>query len=93
MSPSRSPIATSWNCPRWAAFFFATPRPGEIVEVNTARAAHRRAFAKHQTDARGELARLFRSAAIDSIQIRTDEPYGAALGRFFETRERRRLHG
>ena len=66
---------------------------GQIIEVNTARAAHRRAFAKHQTDARSELARLFRSAAIDSIQIRTDEPYGAALGRFFETRERRRLHG
>jgi len=66
---------------------------GQIVEVNTARAAHRNAFAKRQTAARGELGRLFRSAATDSIQIRTDEPYAAALGRFFETRERRRRHG
>jgi len=25
--------------------------------------------------------------------LRTDQPYGAALGRFFETREKRRLRG
>jgi uncharacterized protein (DUF58 family) len=65
---------------------------GHIVEVNTSRAAHRKAFAKYQTESRSELARLFRSAAIDSIQVRTDQPYAAVLGRFFETRERRRLH-
>ena len=28
LSPSRSWIATNWNCPRWAASFFATPKPG-----------------------------------------------------------------
>ena len=43
--------------------------------------------------AQADLARLFRSAGIDAIQLRTDQPYGAALGRFFETRERRRLRG
>jgi hypothetical protein len=36
---------------------------------------------------------LFRSAGIDAVQLRTDEPYAAALGRLFETREKRRLRG
>jgi len=36
---------------------------------------------------------LFRRAGIDSIQLRTDQAYGVALGRFFETREKRRLRG
>jgi len=79
--------------PRLGRLLLRDAETGQLIEVNTARAAHRNAFAKHQNNARSELARLFRSAAIDSIQIRTDEPYGAALGRFFKTRERRRLHG
>lgn len=66
---------------------------GQVIEVNTSRTARRNAFAKRQAEAQNELARLFRSAAVDSIQVRTDQPYGAALGRFFETRERRRWHG
>ena len=66
---------------------------GQVIEVDTSRTARRTAFAQRQADAQNELARLFRSAAIDSIQVRTDQPYGIALGRFFETRERRRLHG
>jgi hypothetical protein len=37
--------------------------------------------------------RLLRSANIDAIEVRTDQPYAAALGYFFETRERRRRHG
>ena len=39
------------------------------------------------------LLKLFRGANIDSIQLRTDQPYASALGRFFETREKRRRHG
>jgi uncharacterized protein (DUF58 family) len=66
---------------------------GQVVEVNTSRAPRRDAFAKRQVEAQNELIRLFRSAAIDSIPVRTDQPYATALGRFFETRERRRLHG
>ena len=66
---------------------------GEVVEVNTDNARHRAAFAEQQTRSQAELARLFRSARIDAIQLRTDQPYAAALGRFFETREKRRRHG
>jgi uncharacterized protein (DUF58 family) len=66
---------------------------GEIVEVNTGDERKRAAFAQRQARAQAETARLFRSAGIDAIQLRTDRPYGVELSRFFETRERRRLHG
>ncbi|MBM3832569.1 MAG: DUF58 domain-containing protein [Verrucomicrobia bacterium] len=66
---------------------------GEVVEVNTGDERKRRAFKERQMKAQTELRRLFLSAGIDSIQLRTNEPYAAALGRFFETRERRRRHG
>jgi uncharacterized protein (DUF58 family) len=66
---------------------------GEIVELNTAHAASRDAFALRQEKQYAEVARQLRSSGIDSIQLRTDEPYAAALGRFFENREKRRLRG
>ena len=66
---------------------------GEVLEINTADARKRSAFAQRQAETQLELQRLFRSAKIDSIQLRTDQPYATALGRFFETREKRRLHG
>jgi uncharacterized protein (DUF58 family) len=66
---------------------------GEIVEVGTGDARKRAAFAERQARSQADLERLFRSARIDSIQLRTDQPYTAALGRFFETREKRRLRG
>ncbi len=66
---------------------------GEVLEINTLDPRKRAAFAKRQQEAQQELERLFRSARIDAIQLRTDKPYAASLGRFFETREKRRLHG
>lgn len=66
---------------------------GEILEVNTGDAHSRSMFSERQAKAQSDMARLFRSAGVDAIQLQTDVPYAAALGRFFETRERRRLHG
>src|SRR6266516_5000342 len=66
---------------------------GEVVEVNTADERKRAAFAERQTRAQTELGRLFRSAGIDAIQLRTDQPYAVEMARFFEAREKRRLHG
>jgi uncharacterized protein (DUF58 family) len=66
---------------------------GEILELNTSSLGSRDAFALRQDKLRSEIAKQFRSAGIDSIQLRTDEAYSAALGRFFETREKRRLRG
>ncbi len=66
---------------------------GEVIEINTGDERKRSAFAERQTRAQAETARLFRSAGIDAIQLRTDLPYAVELARFFETRERRRLRG
>jgi uncharacterized protein (DUF58 family) len=66
---------------------------GEVVEINTNDSRKRAAFAERQARAQADLTRLFRSAGIDAIRLRTDQPYGIELARFFETREKRRLHG
>ena len=66
---------------------------GEVVEINTGDERKRAAFTERQARAQDDLARLFRSAGIDAIRLRTDQPYAAELGRFFETREKRRLRG
>jgi uncharacterized protein (DUF58 family) len=66
---------------------------GETVEINTGDQRKRVAFAERQARSQNELSRLFRSAGIDAIQLRTDQPYAKELGRFFETRERRRARG
>ena len=66
---------------------------GEIVEINTGHVSSRDAFALRQEKQRNDLARQFRSSGVDAIQLRTDEPYSGALGKFFENREKRRLRG
>ena len=66
---------------------------GEVVEVNVRNARHRDMFATLQSERQSELVKLFRACGVDSIQLRTDQPYSAALGRFFEAREKRRRHG
>ncbi len=72
---------------------FQDAETGEIVEVNTSDERKRKAFAERQAKSQEDLARLFRRAGIDAIQLRTDQPYGVTLGRFFETRKKRRLRG
>src|SRR5262249_34942227 len=48
---------------------------GELVEVNTGDARKRAAFTERQNKAQAELLRVFRTANIDSIQLRTDQSY------------------
>ncbi len=79
--------------PRLGRLILEDAETGEVVEVDTADERKRAAFAERQARAQKELARLFRAAGIDAIQLRTDRPYAAELGQFFETRERRRLRG
>jgi uncharacterized protein (DUF58 family) len=66
---------------------------GEVIEINTNDSAKRGAFKQRHLESQVELEKLFRAANIDYIQLRTDQPYAATLGRFFENRERRRLRG
>ncbi len=79
--------------PELGRLVFQDVETGEVVEVNTNDARKRRAFAERQARSQEELTRLFRRAGIDAIRLQTDQPYGVALGRFFETREKRRLRG
>ena len=66
---------------------------GKVMEVNTGVGRLRASFQERQQKAQAELVRMFRSANIDSIQLLAGQPYAVALGKFFETREKRRLHG
>jgi uncharacterized protein (DUF58 family) len=79
--------------PELGRLIFQDAETGEIVEVNTGDARKRKAFADRQAKEQEQLLRLFRRANIDAIQLRTDQAYGTALGRFFEKREKRRLRG
>ena len=66
---------------------------GEVVEIDTGDEAGRAAFAAGRERERTDRARLLRSVRIDHIELCTGQPYSAALGQFFRTREKRRLHG
>jgi uncharacterized protein (DUF58 family) len=66
---------------------------GEVLEVNTGDARRRAVFAERRLREQAELQRAFRSAGVDALQLRTDQPYALALGRFFEMREKRRRRG
>ena len=79
--------------PELGRLIFQDAETGEVVEVNTGDARKRAAFAERQSKSQEQLLRLFRKAGIDAIQLRTDQDYGAALGKFFENREKRRLRG
>ena len=79
--------------PALGRLVFNDAETGEVVEINTGDERKRAAFAERQANAQADLARLFRSAGIDAIRLRTDLPYAAELGRFFETREKRRWRG
>ena len=81
------------NLPDLGRLVFQDAETGEIVEVNTSDARKRTAFAERQAKSQESIARLFRKAGIDAMQLRTDEPYGATLGKFFEKREKRRARG
>ncbi len=66
---------------------------GEVVEIHTGSARQRAEFAERQALFQGSLRRAFRTIGIDAIQLRTDQPYAAVLGKFFDTREKRRRRG
>jgi uncharacterized protein (DUF58 family) len=65
---------------------------GEMLEINTGDARSRHRFAERREREQAGFLKALRAASIDAIQLRTDQPYAAALGRFFEMREQRRRH-
>jgi uncharacterized protein (DUF58 family) len=79
--------------PALGRLVFKDAETGEVIEINTADGRKRKAFAERQTRAQGDILRALRSANVDTIQVFTNQPYAAALGRFFQAREKRRRHG
>jgi len=82
-------IAVALEDPRESAL----PAVG-LVELEEAETGERyvvdtEAFARQAAASRAERDRMLRSADVDAIVIRTDQPYTNALLRFFRMRERR----
>jgi uncharacterized protein (DUF58 family) len=64
---------------------------GEIVELNTARAAVRKRFSELSLERAQRLRSDLRAEGVDTVQLRTDTPYIPPLQRFFKSRGRARV--
>lgn len=63
---------------------------GELLELDSTRAAVREKFAATNADRLAELDRAFRRAGIDTLRFSTSETFAQTLQHFFETRRGRR---
>lgn len=63
---------------------------GELLEVDSSRAAVRDRFASTNAERLADLDRSLRRAGVDTLSFSTAEPYAQTLQRFFETRRGRR---
>lgn len=63
---------------------------GELVELDSSRAAVRHKFATTNAERLAELDRAFRRAGVDTLRFSTAEDFAQTLQRFFETRRGRR---
>jgi uncharacterized protein (DUF58 family) len=79
--------------PALGRLVFKDAETGEVIEINTGDARKRKSFAERQARAQADTLRALRAANVDAIQVFTNQPYAAALGRFFQAREKRRRHG
>lgn len=62
---------------------------GQTIVIDTDDAATRTRFSSFSTETRDERQKAFRAGDIDLIDIRTDEPYEAALLKFFHKKAKR----
>ncbi len=62
---------------------------GEFIVIDTGSAAVRKRYEALGYERKGKLCELFRSVAVDQIDVMTDEDYVRDLVRFFRSRERR----
>ncbi|HYG75056.1 MAG TPA: DUF58 domain-containing protein [Planctomycetota bacterium] len=61
----------------------------EILELDTRHPKVRQLFAQAAAKRNGQLSSWLRRAAVDRLDIRTDQPYALSLQKFFHMRERR----
>ena len=64
---------------------------GEIIELDTARATVRKRFNELSLERALRLRSDLRAEGVDTVQLRTDEPYIPPLQRFFKSRGRTRV--
>ncbi len=64
---------------------------GEIIELNTARASVRKRFSELSLERGQRLRSDLRSEGVDTVSLRTDQPYMPPLQRFFKSRSRARV--
>jgi uncharacterized protein (DUF58 family) len=64
---------------------------GEIIELDTGDAKVRKRFLELALERARRMVSDFRAEGVDTLELKTDAPYMAALQRFFKTRERRRV--
>jgi uncharacterized protein (DUF58 family) len=64
---------------------------GEIIELNTARAAVRKRFSELSLERAQRLKSDLRAEGVDTVQLRTDMPYIPPLQRLFKSRGRARV--
>src|SRR3984893_14484807 len=64
---------------------------GEIIELDTARAAVRKRFNELSLERALRLRSDLRAEGVDTVQLRTDKPYLPPLQRFFKSRGRARV--
>ena len=63
---------------------------GELLELDSSRAAVRERFANTNAKRLADLDRAFRRAGVDTLRFSTAEPFAQTLQTFFETRRGRR---
>ena len=64
---------------------------GEVMEIDTDSKSVRAAFAKQARERMDQFRRAARQAGVDTLELRTGEPYSQALYTFFQNRSSRRL--
>jgi uncharacterized protein (DUF58 family) len=67
------------------------PETGEVAEVDTSSRHVREAFAQLARERMNQFRRAARQANVDTLELRTGEPYSHALYSFFQNRSSRRL--
>jgi uncharacterized protein (DUF58 family) len=67
------------------------PETGEVAEVDTGSRHVRETFAQLSRERMNQFRRAARQANVDTLELRTGEPYSHALYTFFQNRSSRRL--
>jgi uncharacterized protein (DUF58 family) len=78
------------NLPAAGLLTIEDAETGELLEIDSSRAAVREKFADTNAQRLAELDRALRRAGVDTLRFSTAEPFAQTLQRFFETRRGRR---